>query len=68
MCKLCKLYKHNKQNKHNANLTMSPPLEPHAPQLENQAPWQEAVVLVVYFRSRVQHEFILEVGCSTSLY
>ena len=26
---------------------MSPPLEPHAPQLENQAPWQAAVVLVV---------------------
>ena len=46
MYTMCKLYKHNKQNKHNANLTMSPPLEPHAPQLENQAPWQAAVVLV----------------------
>ena len=44
---MCKLYKHNKQNKHNANLTMSPPLEPHAPQLENQAPWQAAVVVVL---------------------
>ena len=41
---MCKLYKHNK---HNANLTMSPPLEPHAPQLENQAPCQAAVVLVL---------------------
>ena len=44
---MCKLYKHNKQNKHNANLTMSPPLEPHAPQLENQAPCQAAVVVVL---------------------
>ena len=47
MYTMCKLYKHNKQNKHNANLTMSPPLEPHAPQLENQAPWQATVVLVL---------------------
>ena len=44
MYTMCKLYK---QNKHNANLTMSPPLEPHAPQLENQAPWQAAVVVVL---------------------
>ena len=44
MYTMCKLYK---QNKHNANLTMSPPLEPHAPQLENQAPWQATVVLVL---------------------
>ena len=43
MYTMCKLYK---QNKHNANLTMSPPLEPHAPQLENQAPCQATVVLV----------------------
>ena len=46
MYTMCKLYKQNKHNKHNANLTMSPPLEPHAPQLENQAPCQAAVVLV----------------------
>ena len=44
MYTMCKLYK---QNKHNANLTMSPPLEPHAPQLENQAPCQAAVAVVL---------------------